>query len=225
MIDVAPGTIAIYSDIGCPWAHLAVHRLWAARAKAGLTEQVHFDHRPFALELVNNRCTPRQVLEAEVPVIAGAEGADEAGFQMWQAPFHEWPVTTLLALEAVQAAKAQSLRASETIDRALRRAFFGESRCVSMRNVVLDVAAECGEVDVDALTQALDNGTARAAVVKRPPDAVKGSPHLFLPDGTNAANPGIEMHWMGEHGKGFPVIDADDQNVYEELVRRCGAQP
>src|SRR5204862_6927462 len=109
-------------------------------------------------------------LEAEVPVIAGAAGADRAGFQMWQRPFHEWPVTTLPALEAVQAAKTQSLRASEALDRALRRAFFGESRCISMRHVILEVAAKCDEVDHDALADALDHGTARAAVMQPPPD-------------------------------------------------------
>jgi predicted DsbA family dithiol-disulfide isomerase len=216
VIDVAPGTIAIYSDIACPWAHLAVFRLWAAREKAGLTDQVTFDHRPFPLEVVNSRCTPRKVLEAEVPVVAGHDPEGGAGWQMWQAPFHEWPVTTLPALEAVQAAKAQSARASETLDRALRRAFFGESRCVSMRHVILEIAAKCDQVDHDALADALDRGTARAAVMEPPPDDVEGSPHLFLPDGTDAANPGIEMHWTDEHGKGFPVIDADDPSVYDE---------
>ena len=50
---------------------------------------------------------------------------------------------------------------------------------------------------------------------------VEGSPHLFLPDGTDVHNPGIEMHWMGDHGKGFPHIDADDPSVYDDLIRRA----
>src|SRR5919112_1586103 len=31
----APGTVLLYSDIGCPWAHLVVHRLLTARARPG----------------------------------------------------------------------------------------------------------------------------------------------------------------------------------------------
>jgi len=50
---------------------------------------------------------------------------------------------------------------------------------------------------------------------------VKGSPHLFFADGTDVANPGITMHWEGEHGHGFPVVDAFDPSVYETLLRRA----
>lgn len=34
-VDVRPGTIVVYSDIGCPWADLAVHRLLRARHALG----------------------------------------------------------------------------------------------------------------------------------------------------------------------------------------------
>jgi predicted DsbA family dithiol-disulfide isomerase len=216
--NVQPGTIAIYSDIACPWAHLTVHRLWEARQRLGAP--VLFDHRPFALEIVNERPTPKAVLEAEVPVVA--PHGWEAGWQMWQGKPWEWPVTSLLALEAVQAAKEQSLQASEALDRALRRAFFGDSRCISMRHVVLEVASKVDEVDEGALADALDAGRARAAVMEPVPDDVNGSPHLFLPDGSDVHNPGIDMHWMGDHGKGFPHIDADDPTVYDDLIRTAG---
>ena len=215
---VQPGTIAIYSDIACPWAHLTVHRLWEARQRTGAP--VLFDHRPFVLEIVNERPTPKAVLEAEVPVVFSH--APEAGWQMWQGSSSEWPVSSLLALEAVQAAKDQSLEASEALDRALRRAFFGESRCISMRHVVLEVAAKVDGVDEAALAAALDDGRARPAVMAPPPEGVKGSPHVFLPDGGDAHNPGIQMHWMGDHGKGFPHIDADDPSVYDDLLKRAG---
>jgi predicted DsbA family dithiol-disulfide isomerase len=217
--EVVPGTIALYSDLGCPWAHLAVFRLHRTRRRLGL--DVAIDHRPFVLELMNGRPTPKPVLEAELPV-AGALDPD-AGWQVWQAPAWQWPVSTLLPLEAVQATKAQGLAASEQLDRALRVAFFGQSRCISMHHVVLDVARACDLVDVDRLAQALGDGDGRAAVLAPPPEAVAGSPHLFLPDGTDAPNPGIELHWEGEHGRGFPVIDADDAEVYEDHVRRAAA--
>lgn len=224
-MDVAPRTVVVWSDLSCPWAHAAVSRLWRTRAELGLDDQVRFDHRAFPLELFNERPTAKPVNDVEVPVVGAAE--PDAGWQVWQRPAHEYPVTTLLALEAVQAAKEQGLAASEELDRALRRAFFAESRCISLRSVVLDVAAACDAVDVDALRKVLDDGRARRRVIDGFEAAhdlgVNGSPHLFLPDGTDAHNPGIEMHWEGEHGEGFPVIDADDPSVYHDLLRRAAA--
>ena len=220
VVKIAPGSIALWSDIACPWATLAVHRLRTTRARLGLDRRVVIDHRVFPLELVNGRCTPRRILGAEVPVVGRL--APEFGWQVWQAPESEWPVTTLPALEAVQAAKEQGLDVSEALDHALRVAFFAESRCVSMRHVILDVARTITSLDVDALTKALDAGGARHVVIEQWRAAtdgpVKGSPHLFLPDGTDVANPGVTMHWEGEHGLGFPVVDGDDPSVYEHLL-------
>jgi predicted DsbA family dithiol-disulfide isomerase len=222
MVDVAPGTIVVFSDVGCPWAHLAVHRLLVARHRLGLDDEVVLDHRAFPLEVFNRRPTPRLVLSAEVPVVGGLD--PDAGWQVWQGDLATWPVTTLLALEAVQAAKEQGLAASERLDRALRVAFFGQSRCISMRHVVLEVADACG-VDAEALREALDEGRARRTVFEQCQGAedgdVKGSPHVFLPDGSDAHNPGIEMEWVGEHGAGFPVIGKDDPRVYDDLVTRA----
>ncbi len=224
MIDVAPGMIAVYSDLGCPWSHLAVHRLLATRSAMGLDGAVALDHRPFVLELANARPTPRRILDAEIPVVGGL--GPGAGWQMWQAEEWAWPVTTLPALEAVQAAKEQSLEASEQLDRALRVAFFGRSRCISLRPVILEVAAGCPDVDEGALAEALDDGRARRALLDQhrealASDEVDGSPHLFLPDGTAAHNPGIEMHWEGEHGQGFPVVTKDDPSVYGDLLAQA----
>jgi len=224
---VAPGTIVVWSDLACPWAHLAVYRLHQARRALDLEGVVHLDHRVFALELVNSRPTPKRVLVAEVPVAGGL--APGAGWEVWQGQPSQWPVTTLLALEAVQAAKVQGLAPSEDLDRALRVAFFGQSRCISMRSVILAVAKECGSVDVDRLREALDDGRARATVMGQhaqssgPDSAVTGSPHLFLPDGSDVHNPGVELRWEGRQGQGFPVIVADDPTVYNDLVQRAAA--
>lgn len=225
-MDVAPGTVVLWSDVSCPWAHVTVSRLWRTRAELGLDEEVRFDLRPFPLELFNGKPTPKIVNDVEVEVLDGIE--PQAGWQAWQRPAHEYPVTVLLALEAVQAAKAQGMAASEQLDRALRRAFYAESRCISLRSVVLDVATTCEAVDHDALRRALDDGRARRAVIDcfeaAPHLDVKGSPHLFLPDGTDVHNPGIRMHWDGgKPGNGPLVIDADDPSVYRDLLTRAAA--
>jgi predicted DsbA family dithiol-disulfide isomerase len=216
--------VTLYSDIACPWAHVAVSRLWRTRAELGLEDEVRFDHQAFPLEVFNERPTPYRVLAAEIPVAGAIE--PQAGWQLWQGEPWTWPVTSLLALEAVQAAKTVcgGLEASEHLDRALRVALFGQSRCISLRHVVLDVACQAlGGDAAESLREALDTGVARSAVLDqcetaRTSNRVKGSPHLFLPDGTDAHNPGVELHWQGDHGKGFPVVDHDDPAVYKSLL-------
>ena len=101
------------------------------------------------LEVANARGTPKRVLDAEIPVVGGLDPG--AGWEMWQDDASRWPVTTLPALEAVQAAKEQGLAAAEELDRSLRVAFFGHSRCISLRSVILEVAGGCESVDVDRL--------------------------------------------------------------------------
>lgn len=224
-IEVEQGTVAVFADTGCPWAHLAVYRLHAARAKLRLEGIVRFDIRAFPLEIFNEQPTPKLILDPEIAVVGAVDPA--AGWQLWQGPIHEYPVTMLPAMEAVEAAKEQGLEASEQLDRALRFAFFGQSRCVSMRHVIVEIAEGCPDVDAGKLLSALDDGRARDAVMQQArcseSDRVDGSPHVFLPDGTNVHNPGIEMHWEGEHGKGFPVVDNDEPNIYEDLLRRVAA--
>ena len=57
--------------------------------------------------------------------------------------------------------RSRAWRRREELDRALRVAFFGQSRCISLRSVILEVAGECESVDVDRLQAALDDGRAR----------------------------------------------------------------
>jgi predicted DsbA family dithiol-disulfide isomerase len=227
-MQVEPRTIQIWSDIGCPWAHAAVWRLHDARRRLSLIDTVRFEHHVFPLELFNSEPTPRQELDAEWPVVAAL--APRAGWRAWSAPAEAWPVTMLPPMEAVQAAALQSPRAAEELDRGLRRAFWGESRCVSLRHVILEIANECESVDVAALADALDSGRARHRIFEdwelAKGDEVHGSPHVFLPDGTNLENPGVRMHWEGDDGAGggFPMIDGDDPTVLDDLLRRAAAE-
>jgi len=221
---VLPNTIAVWSDLSCPWSHVVVWRLHDARRRLGLEGRVAFDHHAFPLELFNNEATPRASRAVEWPVAATL--APRAGWQAWSAPEHEWPVTMLPPLEAVQAAKLQSLGAAEELDRGLRRAFWGESRCISLRHVILEVANETDGVDVVALAEALDDGRARRALFDdwgiAQSDEVLGSAHLFAPDGTNAENPGITIGWEDDGSPwGRYWIAGDDPSAIDDLVRRA----
>lgn len=220
-MDVSSGTLVIYSDIACPWATLCVARLWAARAELGAEDRVHFVHRAFPIELFNHEPTPRRVLDAEIPVVGARH--PEFGWSVWPGRADEYPVTTLLALEAVQAAGDQSPAAAEELDLALRRAFFSAGRCISLRSEILAVASVCGSVDAGVLAAALDSGAARSRVIDQwraaSTEDVQGSPHVFLPDGSSVHNPGVDMHWVGPKRGGFPVIDRFDDGAHRALVR------
>lgn len=221
-----PGVVIVFSDIWCSFAHIAIHRLHATRKRLGLEHQVSFDLRAFPLELLNDAPSPRPGTDSEVGRMASLEPA--AGWQLWQAKDWLYPSTMLPALEAVQAAKEQSLAASEQLDLGFRKAFWAESRCVSHRKVILDVAAETGAVDVTALASALDDGRARSTLMEQAAvsrtDRVSCSPHLFLSDGSDFANPGIEVRWEGAYGIGFPVIESDDPKIYEDLLLKAATE-
>jgi predicted DsbA family dithiol-disulfide isomerase len=219
-IQVDAGTIAVYADITCPWAHVCIHRLHVTRERLGLVDEVSIDPRAFPLELINDRPTPKRVLDAEIPVAGALE--PDAGWQMWQGEESEYPVTSLPALEAVIAAKLQGPKPAEQLDRALRQGFFGASKTISMRHEILALAAGIRDLDVDELEAALEDGRCRSALTGdhliSETKTIQGSPHVFLADGTNVANPGIELHWEGEHGEGFPVVDQDDPSIYDRLL-------
>lgn len=217
-------TIVVFSDLNCSFAHLAVHRLHETRKRLGLEGRIWFDHRSFPLELFNNNVNERPGVDSEVSVVGALE--PEAGWRLWQGPDWQYPVTMLPPLEAVQAAKEQGLHASEQLDRALRRGYWAEGRCISMRHEILAIARQNRAVDVTALAEAFDSGRARRAVMDQFEAAregrVNGSPHLFLYDGANLANPGVSVRWVnGRFGVGFPVIDKDDSTVYEDLLKRA----
>jgi hypothetical protein len=191
-----------------------------------MADAVHFDHRAFPLELFNSHPTPREDYDSEMDFLSSL--APRAGWQHWAAPDWTWPVTMLPAMEAVQAAKEQSLAASEELDIGLRRAFWGESRCISLRHVILEVASQCDSVDLATLADALDAGRARRRLFEQwevaKTDAVAGSAHLFTPDGWSGQNPGIEVDWREEAGEWIPTLLRDEPAVYEEIVRRAAGR-
>lgn len=223
-MNVAPGTLQVWSDLGCPWSHAIVWRLWDVRRRLGLEDRVRFDHHAFPLELFNGEPTPRWHIDVEAPVVATI--APRAGWQPWAAPDSAWPVTLLPAMEAVQAAKLQSLHASEALDRALRRALYAESRCISLRHVILEVATETDAVDVAALAEALDDGRARRTLIDdwrtAQGEEVRGSAHVFAPGGSNDQNPGIGIGWEDDGSSfGRYWIERDDPTAVEDFVRRA----
>ncbi|MGD6741598.1 DsbA family oxidoreductase [Streptomyces sp. BH106] len=212
--------MTVFSDIWCSFAHVAVHRLHHTRERLGLTDRLRIDHRAFPLELFNDGPSPRRGTDSEVGGIARI--APEAGWQMWRSADWKFPSTSLFALEAVQLAKDQGPASSEALDLALRQAFWAHSRPIGARSEVLAVARETGGVDVGAIAEGLDDGRARRLVTHDYECArrhdVHCSPHIFLSDGSDWANPGVEATWHGAYGTGFPEVTKDDPGAWETIL-------
>lgn len=223
-VTVDPGTVVVFTDVVCGWSTVALRRFYRAREKAGLDGRLHVDHQLHLLEDVNRFAIPKRLLDSEIPVVGALE--PEFGWKPWQGDPSTWPITSLPANEAVHAAKRQSPHAAEQLDMALRHAFFAESRPICMLHEILDIAGSCDAVDADALRGDLEDGGARAQMMRmyrQHADEVQGSPHFFLADGSDVHNPGIELHFVGEQGAGFPVVDSDDPAAFDQLVQRAAA--
>jgi predicted DsbA family dithiol-disulfide isomerase len=224
--SVAPNTIQLWSDLLCPFAYVALVRLRRARTALDLDGVVAIEHRTFPLELFNGP-HPRRGTDTEAVGLGQIE--PEAQFRVWTGPEDQYPHTVLLAAEAVHAANTLSLAAGEALDLALRRAFWTDSRSISHRAAILDIAGELAgpPVDPTAIAIALDDGRHRADVMAdfaiAQTDAIDGSPTLRLADGTSVTNPGIEVHWQGPWAAGFPVVDKHDASVFDDLLRRAVA--
>ena len=219
-----PGALVVLSDVACPWATVVVLRLREARLRLGVDlDVVHLAH---GIELWTGRPLARRVIDAEIPLCASV--TPRFGWSLWQGRLDEWPTSSLLAMEAVQAARRQSERTAEALDLALRRALFVESRCITTRHEVLRAAETCDEVDVDRLAGDLDTGVARAAVIRQSAAARAGaatcSGYVVLPDGSGACAPGITTSWLGPSPpRGSPVLTLDDPVATLARVERAAS--
>ena len=220
----APGALVLFSDIACPWSTVAVLRLRAARAELGLDEQLAIIHLAHPLELTHDIALPRRVIDAET--VACAATVPDFGWSLWQRSPDDYPVSTLLPLQAVQVARLQSEAAAEELDLALRRALFVESRCITVLHEIRAAARNCRTLDIDLMLLRLEAGFGQAAIFRQSRLARAGaaacSGQIVLPDGSSYCNPGIDAGWIGPPmPRGVPVVRSDDASAFRDLVRKA----
>ncbi|MPV48820.1 dithiol-disulfide isomerase [Pseudactinotalea sp. HY160] len=215
---MATTTLTVWSDLGCPWATLALATLRRAARERG--RELDIEHRNFPLELFNSRPTPKAELDIEVAGIAGLR--TDLGWRPWSAAAASYPVTMIPAMAAVRATAARAgNRAADQLDAALRAAFYRHSRCISLPSVILDVAGECPDVDGGALAADLAAGAGIQAVHDDWRAAgdlgVQGSPQIEA-GGVTLTNPGVEMSWSAGPGEGFLRLDAYDDAWVDQVL-------
>jgi len=209
--------VEVWSDIHCPWALIAVHRLRRARERLGA--DVVFVPRAWPLEWVNHRGTPQDIVSVEVAALASHE--PELFNRYSEA---SWPSTFLPAFELVAAAsRVGGARLAEHVDYALRIAFFRDSVDVSIEAGLrhsLELALEYRpDFDTAAVMRAWLTRDVRADVVRDFEESqkmtIQGSPQIVWPDGTSVHNPGMTDHrWRG----GLLRIGSADRDEPERLL-------
>jgi len=154
-----PVQIEYFSDVHCPYAYLTSYRL--RQIMPEYQGRIELVFRALSLEYVNRQSTPKSILDNETPLLLLAE--PEIPYAPWHAPLTEWPVTMWPAFEAIGCAARQSAVAAADLDWAIREAFFAESRCISMRHVLFDLAGQTG-LEMDRFAADFDGGVAKQAV-------------------------------------------------------------
>jgi predicted DsbA family dithiol-disulfide isomerase len=215
--------VDIWSEIHCPWALVCLHRLRTARDELGLVDVV-LDPRPWPLEWVNDRGTPRDIVATEAIVLAAEE---PTLFSVYEND--SWPSTFLPAFELVAAARrVGGRRLAEEVDYALRVAFFRDQVDVSIAaglRQALDLVEAGGGVDADAIMHTWCTQPVRADVLADYETSkglpIQGSPQVFAPDGETHHNPGLTDHtWE----RGMPRIHSSQPLEPAALLARIAAR-
>ena len=220
--------VAVYSDLACPYAYITAYRLRTLRDD--YRGRLIIAHKSLALEYVNRQPTPKRTLDSECPFLMLAE--PDLPWEPWHAPLSEWPVTMWPAFEAVKCAERQDMTLADDLDWAIRSAFFAESRCISMRHVLLDLAERVG-LAMDRFARDFDSGVAKGLVIAEAREGwerlkVAGSPTLVLPSGRQvsaSAELGLPEVEVDEQGYGrvtgyhaAPCAGADCLDLYRGIL-------
>ena len=100
---------------------------------------------------------------------------------------------------------------------------FAESRCITMRHVIMDVADGCATIDLNELATSLDPARhQRGDGPVRPHERgrCRWQPSPLPRRWIGFHNPGIELHWEGKPGEGgFPLVDVDEPDIHERILK------
>lgn len=163
--------IEVFADIWCPFTHVGLRRLVAARAAKGSRAPVRV--RAWPLEWVNGRPLGCDLVAQEIAALRGSVAPELfAGFD----PSH-FPTTTIPALGLAAAAYQLGDDRGERLSLRLRDAFFEEGRDLADPAELRAIGAEFG---VDPPPDAEAQAAVRADWELGRARNVKGSPHFFV---------------------------------------------
>jgi predicted DsbA family dithiol-disulfide isomerase len=200
-------TIEVFADVACPFTHVGLRRLVAARAAAGRADVV-LVVRAWPLEIVNGHPLDPGFIDEEVVDIRAQVAPDLfRGFRR-----DAFPASSLPALALTAAAYRVGPTTGEQVALRLRDLLFEEGVDVADASVLTDVAAEAG------VTAPYDD---HAAVLADHAEGVErgviGSPHFFLPGGEGVFCPSLDVS-RDEEGHLHVAVDT---GALDRFLERC----
>jgi len=165
--------IEVYADIMCPFTHVGLRRLAAARHEQSLHGSVRV--RAWPLELVNGAPIAADLATREIAALRATVAPDLfAGFD--PAVF---PRTSMPAFGLAAAAYTVNDEVGEQVSLAIRDALFEEGRDVGDPLVVADIGRQ---FSVLPLSPNITAAAVRADWERGRARHVQGSPHFFVGD-------------------------------------------
>ena len=203
----SPGTIEVFADLWCPFAHVGLREVVRQRHQLGRDDAV-LRVRAWPLELINGEPMDFDRTEEHARDLAAqvAPGLF-AGLRR-----DAFPHSTLEALALVEAAYRRDDRLGEVVSLRLRDALFEGGRDLSAPEELARLADELGsplpdEQDRASVLASLEEGRARG---------VRGSPHFFC-GADEAFCPALEMR-RDEHGALRVALDPAAMSAF---LKRC----
>ena len=169
--DSHAARIEVYADLSCPFTHVGLRRLTAARdARA---PEIRIRVRAWPLEWINGHPLAPDLVAAEVVGLRASVAPDLfAGFDA-----ANFPRTTIPALGLAAAAYRLGDAAGERMSLRLREALFEEGRDLADEEQLRAIGCELG---VEALDPRAGEAAVRADWERGRARNVRGSPHFFV---------------------------------------------
>ena len=217
--------IEIYSSLECPYAYLATYRLKQLRPE--FAGKIRLVWRALSLEYVNRQSYPKPLFEAEYGLFRIIE--PDLPWQPWARPNWQWPSTHWPAFEALACAQVQGEEQAFQMSWALRHAYFAESRDLSLRHELLDIAegvASTGGLDLGRFVSDWDSGRYKSQIVEESERGwrelkLEGSANFLLPDGSRHTNPAVgEIDFDEEQFilRSYRLFEGDPLADYRSLL-------
>ena len=194
--------IDVWADIVCPFAHVGLRRMTAARDARSHPARLRI--RAWPLELVNGELSPANEVAEKVAALRDGVSPDLfAGFDE-----ETWPATSLPALALTAIAYDRSLDTGEQLALAVRDRLFEDGLDISDHDVLGTIANDHGiepPSSSEVVLRDYELGRLRG---------VRGSPHFFV--GTeDSFCPTLDI----EHEDGLTVrYDAESFDEFTDLA-------
>ena len=195
-----PLDVVVFSDYICPWCYVASYRL--TQIKAEYQDNINIIWKSFILRL--NATAPRH------PVSQSNRGRERAGEMEPALTFHLWPedrpmpLSSLPALQAAKAARAQGQGAFYRMHELLFRAYFIENRNISDNAVLEEIACQA-ELNLAQFREVIALPATQEEVMQEYEEAVNkydinGVPTIIF--------------------RGYPLTGAVDIEVYRQAIEQ-----